>query len=422
LLSGRTLIPIPQAVRADASAFVRFVSKQQLDAVDCTPSQLRAWLEAGLLNGHGHALRLVLIGGEPIDARLWDRLARCSTTAFYNVYGPTEITVDATFACINGDSTQPHIGRPLQNRRVYILDRTARPVSIGSPGELYIGGAGVARGYLKRPLLTAERFVMDPSDAADGARMYKSGDLARWRQDGTIEYLGRNDDQIKIRGFRVELGEIEAQLSSLDQVEQAIVVAREDILHQKRLVAYVVPKHAANAASADALRTQLEASLPPYMVPSAFVTMTELPLSANGKVDRDALPAPQASAYRSRAFEAPSGELEQAISTIWQELLGVERPGRHDHFLELGGDSLTATQVGTRIQAQLSIDIAVSAVFEFPILRELAEQVAEMRQASWQERIAAVGDGDMEELLSSVAALPENEVRRLLDELIAEAN
>ena len=240
LLSGRTLFVIPERYRRDPSMLLQFLSESQIHGVDCTPSQLKAWISSGLLEHDGCPLRMVLVGGEPIDAELWSSLAKCSRVDFYNVYGPTECTVDSTIARLRGDLTMPHIGHPMDNRRVYVLDGDQQLVPVGVAGEIYIGGVGVARGYLNRSELTAERFIRDPFSVDPGARLYKTGDLGRWRADGNIEYLGRNDSQVKIRGFRIELGEIEAQLVQHPQVKEAVVLAREDEPGEKRLVAYVV--------------------------------------------------------------------------------------------------------------------------------------------------------------------------------------
>jgi acyl carrier protein len=262
----------------------------------------------------------------------------------------------------------------LANTRVYILDAHRQPVPVGVMGELYIGGAGVARGYLQRPELTAERFIPDPFNKDPKARLYKTGDLGRWRADGNIEYLGRNDFQVKIRGFRIELGEIEAQLSACEGVREAVVIAREDSPGDKRLVAYVVPR-AGVALSITALRESLSRGLAEYMIPSAFVSLDALPLTPNGKLDRRALPMPDQLAVVSREYEAPVGEVEQVIATIWQALLGLERVGRHDHFFELGGHSLLVMRLVTRIREQLQVDVPLSGLFERPVLSALADSI-----------------------------------------------
>jgi amino acid adenylation domain-containing protein len=240
LLSGRTIVLVPQESRWDASMLLEFIREHRVDGIDCTPSQLRSWISAEFLKSNRCQLHLALVGGEVIDAELWSSLAQCSERRFYNVYGPTECTVDTTFAHLRWDTTVPNIGRPMENRHVYILDRYCQPLPIGVVGEMYIGGAGVARGYLNRPDITAERFIADPFSADPQARLYKSGDLGRWRADGTIEYLGRDDLQVKIRGFRIELGEIEGQLLQHPQVKEAAVLMRKNEFGEEGLVAYVV--------------------------------------------------------------------------------------------------------------------------------------------------------------------------------------
>src|SRR6185369_7282911 len=226
----------------------------------------------------------------------------------------------------------PTIGHPIANTQIYILDQHRQLVPVGVVGEIYIGGAGVARGYLNRAELTAERFIADPFSSQPQARMYKTGDLGRWRADGTIEYLGRNDHQVKIRGFRIELGEIEAELVRHGQVKEVAVVAREDAPGEKRLVAYLVARAETGQPSVEALRAHVKEVLPEYMVPSAFVILERMPLTQNGKLDRRALPAPELGAYISRRYEAPQGEVEEILAGIWQGLLRVERVGRWDNF------------------------------------------------------------------------------------------
>jgi amino acid adenylation domain-containing protein len=371
LLSGRTLVLVPQDVRWEAAALLRFIAEQRIDGIDCTPSQLRGWIDAGLLKDGAHRLRMVLVGGEPIDAELWRTLAGCTETEFYNVYGPTEGTVDTTAACLKGDPSPPHIGPAMENRQVYLLDRHLQPVPIGVTGELYIGGAGVARGYLNRPELMAERFIADPFSRDPQARLYKSGDLGRWRADGTLEYLGRNDSQVKIHGFRIELGEIEAQLVRHESVKEAAVIAREGVPGEKRLVAYVTAG-TGTTVSVEALREHLKALLPEYMVPSAFVTLERLSLTPNGKLDRRALPAPELDAYVTRQYDPPQGEVEEILAGIWQELLKVERVGRHDNFFELGGHSLQAVRLTAAIAERLTMTLPVSMVFGQPTVRQMA--------------------------------------------------
>ncbi|TXH70056.1 MAG: non-ribosomal peptide synthetase, partial [Lysobacteraceae bacterium] len=263
------------------------------------------------------------------------------------------------------------IGRPIANTRIYILDGYGSPAPIGVSGEIFIGGAGVARGYLNRADLTAERFVEDPYAGEPGARMYKTGDLGRWLPDGNIEYLGRNDFQVKVRGFRIELGEIEAKLQGCAGVREAVVLAREDVPGEKRLVGYVVPE-AGETVSVSSLREQLQRELPEYMVPSVYVVLERLPLTPNGKVDRKGLPSPEYGEVSQRVYEAPLGEVEEAVAGIWSELLGLERVGREDDFFELGGHSLLAIKMIHAIKARLNVAVPLSVVFSTPTVLQLA--------------------------------------------------
>ena len=299
----------------------------------------------------------------------------CSQTELHNLYGPTEAAIDVTaWACEAGASTSSiPIGRPIDNTRIYILDAQGEPVPVGVPGELFIGGVQVGRGYLNRPELTAERFIADPFSNDPEARLYKTGDLVRWREDGSIEYLGRNDFQVKIRGFRIELGEIEARLAEHPALRETAVLAREDGPGGKQLVAY----YTGDAdVTVDSLRAHLAETLPDYMVPAAFVHLEALPLSPNGKLDRKALPAPDAGALQTRQYEAPQGETEQALADIWAELLKIDQVGRHDNFFELGGHSLLAISLIEKMgQRGLVADVRV--VFTAPTLAKLAEAVEE---------------------------------------------
>ena len=290
------------------------------------------------------------------------------------MYGPTEAAVEVTaWECDNGAIPENvPIGRPIWNTRTYILDDSGEPVPIGVAGELHIGGVPVARGYLNQPELTAERFIASPFVAGD--RLYKTGDLARYLADGTIEYLGRTDFQVKIRGFRIELGEIEARLRAHASVRETVVLARDDGSGEKRLVAYYTAREAGEV-SAEELRSQLLESLPEYMVPAAYVHLDALPLTSDGKLDRQALPAPDGSAYIVRRYEPPSGAVEETIARIWSELLKIDEIGRHDNFFELGGHSLLAVRMLSRLRRDLEVELDVRAVFTNPVLRDLAQVV-----------------------------------------------
>jgi amino acid adenylation domain-containing protein len=424
LLSGHTLFLISQEMRRDASCLLDFATEHRIDGIDCTPSQMKTWVAAGLFDRTPQPIRIVLVGGEEIDLELWRNLAQKTETQLYNVYGPTECTVDSTIARVNGDPGRAHIGRPMSNRRVYILDARQQPVPLGATGEIYIGAAGIARGYWNRPALTAERFVADPFSTDLKARMYKTGDLGRFRVDGTIEYLGRNDNQVKIRGFRIELGEIEALLVRHTQVKEAVVMAREEVPGEKRLVAYVVfhePDKSEKASVAELLRTHLRASLPEHMVPSAFVTMGRMPLTSNGKLDRLALPAPEAEAYGSPQYEPPQGDVEEILAGIWQELLRVERVGRRDNFFDLGGHSLLATRVISRIGERLLVELSVKVLFNAPTLNELSARVEVERgvqaaqEALWMNSLS-------QDLRRDIDEMRDDEILAQLAELKEELN
>lgn len=370
LLSGRTICVVPQSVRVDASGFLDFIRDERIDGIDCTPSQLNAWISAGLLTNPPASLRTVLVGGEAIDPALWAALASCKALTFYNVYGPTECTVDSTAACVADSPDLPLIGRPLANAQIYVLDERHNPAPIGVPGEIYIGGAGLTRGYINRPQLTEERFREVPLNPTWTPRLYRTGDVARWHSDGTLEYLGRNDSQVKIRGFRIELGEIEAQLSRHPRVADAVVTAREDVPGDKYLAAYIVPE-GPSPVSADELRSYLKTVVPDYMIPRAFTTLAGLPMTASGKIDRRALPAPDSAAYSHRIYEEPRGEIEVRLAALWRTLLGVDRVGRLDHFFELGGHSLLIVKLMDELAKQ-GMSTQVRQVFEHPVLADLA--------------------------------------------------
>src|SRR4029077_13771325 len=307
------------------------------------------------------SLREIITAGEQLQitrpiVSLFNKLKDCT---LQNQYGPSESHVVTAFTLGGSPVTWPvlpPIGQPVANTRVYILDTYLEPVPVGVVGELYLGGDCLARGYLNRPGLTAETFIANPFSSEPGARLYRTGDLARYKSDGNIEFLGRIDNQVKIRGFRIELGEIEAVLTQHPAVRGSAVIAREDRAGDKQLVAYMVPKESAPAASE--LRAFLKAKLPEYMVPSAFVVLDSLPLTPNGKVDRQALPEPdRGSADLEQVYVAPGNASEQAIADIWIEILGVKRIGIHDNFFDLGGHSLKATQVVSRLRDLFQCDI-----------------------------------------------------------------
>ncbi|GAB2875219.1 hypothetical protein GCM10027277_50670 [Pseudoduganella ginsengisoli] len=374
LLSGRCLHVVPQLIRADGPAMLAFLERHSIAAFDCTPSQLGILLKAGLTDNPRYRPVSVLIGGEAIDSAMWATLqagAEQQGIHFYNMYGPTECTVDATIVAIADCGGQPTLGRPVDNMQVYVLDAHGQPVPLGVAGELYIGGEGVARGYLRRPELTAERFVADHFSGKPGARLYKTGDVGRWLADGTLAYLGRNDFQVKVRGFRIELGEIESKLAACAGVREAVVIAREDQPGDQRLVAYVVMRDGCTLDAA-ALRSALAASLAEFMIPSAYVALPSFPLTPNGKLDRKALPAPDSSAVASAAYDAPQGAVEESLAAIWQELLELDQVGRNDHFFDLGGHSLLAVQLLSHVREELGVELGLRDLFTHPTLAAFA--------------------------------------------------
>ncbi|HEV2147503.1 MAG TPA: amino acid adenylation domain-containing protein, partial [Longimicrobiaceae bacterium] len=358
---------------------LEMIAASGAEAVKLTPAHLATLTQQDLT---GLRLRRMVVGGEELSQSLaraiHDRSA--GRVEIYNEYGPTEATVGCVVHRADpaeAGASVP-IGRPIANTAVYVLDGPGSPVAVGVAGELYLAGVQVARGYLGRPELTAERFVPDPFGAEAGGRLYRTGDLARWRADGVLEFLGRNDQQVKVRGYRIELGEIEARLLEHLELRETVVVAREDTPGDRRLVAYYVAREAIRAES---LRGHLQERLPEHMVPAAYVHLEALPLTPNGKVDRRALPAPEGDAYARRGYEAPQGEVEQALAEIWAEVLRLERVGRWDHFFELGGHSLLAVQVVSRLRQRLGVEVPLAEVFRLPVVAEYARAVAAAARA-----------------------------------------
>jgi amino acid adenylation domain-containing protein len=362
LLSGATLALAPAQAAHDPEALLAWWGQQQL-AVSFLPTPLAEFAFArGMLHDQ---LGTLLIGGD----RLRQMPGGSLPFALVNNYGPTETTVVATSGRLQASDGVIHIGRPIANTRVYILDANGQPVPVGVAGEIHIGGAGVARGYLNRPELTAEKFLHDPFSAEPDARMYCSGDLGRWLRDGTIEFLGRNDHQIKIRGFRIELGEIEAALAAHPAVREAVVLAREDAPGDKRLVAYYTT---IRSVTVEAVRTHLAKRLPDYMMPAAYVGLEALPLTPNGKLDRKAMPSPDADAFASQTYEPPQGPIETLLASLWGELLKLDRIGRHDNFFELGGHSLLTVQILSRLRTALGLEVRLGDFFAHPVLIDFA--------------------------------------------------
>jgi amino acid adenylation domain-containing protein len=390
LLSGARLVLRTEEMLDSAGLFLDACRGAGITVLDL-PTAYWHELVAELADTEGAALpdgvRLTIIGGEralPERLRAW-RERFGGRVRLVNTYGPTEATVVATLC----DLHEPHgegegaanprhvpIGRPLGHARAYVLDARGEPSPVGVPGELHLGGGGLARGYLGDPARTAERFVPDPFGGGAGARLYRTGDRVRWLPDGTLEFIGRTDHQVKVRGFRVEPGEVETVLARQPGVEDAAVVAREDAPGQLRLVAYVVPQPGASPSVA-ALRAALRAELPPYMVPAAWVTLDALPLTRNGKTDRRALPAPDAvPEERDTGGAAPQSDVERAIAEAWQAVLGVESVGLDDNFFDLGGHSLLLARLRSRLAGRFPREVSIVVLFRYPTVRSLAEHLS----------------------------------------------
>ncbi|MDJ0730539.1 MAG: amino acid adenylation domain-containing protein [Crocosphaera sp.] len=386
LLKGHTLAIIPQEIRLDEKELLSFLSTHHIDSIDCTPSQLETWLEAGLLD-LSHSPRSILVGGENIGQKTWKILSEAEQIQFFNLYGPTECTVDATICPIKNYPEQPILGYPLGNVRVYLLDQFLQPVPMGVAGEIHIGGVGLARGYLNRKELTEEKFITNPFGPG---RLYKTGDLGKYLHNGTIQYLGRIDHQVKIRGFRIELGEIEAVLTAHPPIREAIVITLENQKGNKRLVAYLVGENLSNQE----LRSYLEHKLPDYMIPNTFIWLEKMPLTANGKIDRRGLPIPDLSRNESlETLVTPRNDIEGQLVAIWEDILGVQPIGIQDNFFELGGHSLISVRLFSQIEQTFSVKLPLSTLFKAPTIRQLAQELQEMTKGKIWESLVMIRPG-----------------------------
>jgi amino acid adenylation domain-containing protein len=376
LLQGITTVIIPDAVLHDPALFVRTLAEHQITRLWVVPSLLRIMLDQiSDLQQRLPRLRCWVSSGEAISRQLYRQFQRCMPeSVLYNLYGLSEAWDVSWYGSDPQHDALPRvpIGRPIANMQAYILDASLQPVPIGVPGELYAGGVGLAHGYVNRPDLTAERFMPHPFSGEPGARLFRTGDLARYLPDGNLEYLGRVDDQVKIRGFRIELGEIEAALRQHPAVQETAVLARQDAPGETRLVAYMVSAQL-QAPTVTALRRFLNRRLPDFMVPSSFMWLDALPLTPSGKIDRRALPgSDRARPVLEERFVMPQTALEQQVAAIWCTLLGLDRIGLHDNFFELGGHSLLATQLLSRIHDVMHVDVSLVRFFERPTVAGLA--------------------------------------------------
>ncbi len=418
--SGGTLVLIEEDSRRDALQLLEHLRAQEIHRLFVPPLMLREL--ASVAGGEALPLQEVVTAGEalqitPAVARLFASQPGCR---LINQYGPSETHV-ATASPLEGPPSSwpalPSIGRPIGNARIYLLDETLEPVPIGIPGALYIGGEAIARGYLDRPSLTAERFIPDPFSGSQGARLYRTGDVARFLPDGALEFLGRNDDQVKLRGFRIELGEVETALKAHPAVKESAAVVRRSPAGDPRLIAYVESEP--EAVSSGELRRFLRERLPDYMVPSLIEVMTPLPRSPNGKLDRRALPEPQTDrATLDREYTAPRSMTEQALAHLWAEVLGLTRVGIHDNFFDLGGHSLLATRLSSRIKSHFEVDPRVRDIFDAPTIAELAVRIEELRSTASRspcpsparflslEQVEQLSDAEVDELLRSLHGGP----------------
>jgi acyl-CoA synthetase (AMP-forming)/AMP-acid ligase II len=377
LISGARLVLAGREIAADGLALSALLAASGATMMQATPATWRLLLAAGWKGSPGLT---ILCGGEALPRELADALLpRCA--ALWNLYGPTETTVWSTVHRVETGSGAVPIGRPIANTRLYILDPAMQPVPVGVAGELHIAGAQVARGYRNRPDLTAERFVPDPYSADPAARLYKTGDLTRWMPDGNVECLGRLDNQIKLRGFRIEPGEIEAVLAGAEGVCAAVVTVREDTPGDQRLTAYLVADPG-RRPEGESLRAHAATQLPAHMVPAAFVILDALPLTPNGKIDRKALPAPPRAMERSAENTAPPrGDMEIAMARIWEELLEIDGVQATDMFFDLGGHSLLGIKVVERFRRETGLRIAPMDLVN-QTLRQIVTGAGNQRAAS----------------------------------------
>lgn len=376
LFYGGRVVIVPKDVAKDATLFATLLEEEGVTVLNQTPSAFYVLQDYITANPAALKVRYVIFGGEalnPVAIRPWKTLY--PGCRMINMYGITETTVHVTYQEIGEaemSSSSSVIGMPIPTLGLYILDSRLQLSPAGVPGELYVSGAGLARGYLHRDELTRERFIANPFTQQPNSRLYKTGDLARWLPDGNIEYLGRIDDQVKIRGFRIELGEIENALQQSGLVKQAVVMAGNDAAGAKRLIAYLVPEGFFNR---EALLTYLRERLPDYMVPAILIPLPYFQLTSNGKTDRKALPHPDAAIVPVTGYVAPAGATEEVLTDIWQKLLRIDRIGVHDNFFELGGHSLSAIRLTAAINKHFNAAIKVAAVFEYPTIRQLAQRV-----------------------------------------------
>jgi acyl-coenzyme A synthetase/AMP-(fatty) acid ligase/acyl carrier protein len=403
LATGATLHIVPESLRADAPGFVRWLHAAGITSGYIPPFAVRELADWVNHNG-AMTLRRMLVGVEPIPEPVLADIAGSSPQLrIINGYGPTEAAICATLCDIDAQMRRERnapIGLPVANTKLYVVDAEMRRVHAGVPGELLIGGIGLARGYLHRPDLTAERFVPDPFSDEAGSRVYRTGDVVRRLPDGTLEFIGRLDFQAKIRGFRVELGEVEATLNRHPEVREAVVGVRQDVSGENRLIAYVSLYR--QGVTVSALRRHLQQTLPDHMVPSLYAILDRIPRTRNDKVDREALARlPSVRPELDASYVPPASDVEALVASIWQDVLVLDRIGVEDHFLELGGTSLLAKSMKVRLEQRLGRELSISALFEHSTVRALAQYLEGLEPDSepLRERVRQrvrrrVGGGD----------------------------
>jgi amino acid adenylation domain-containing protein len=412
LCSGGTLVLVAPAQAGDPGAVAGLMDRAEVDVLKITPSHLAALLAAG--DARVLPRRWLVVGGERADWDLVERVRSLSDCKILNHYGPTETTIGSCTYLVGAGPGEYRpasvpIGRPIANTRCYVLDDRLRPVPLGVPGRLFVAGAGVARGYVGEPQLTAERFVADPflRDAQDApsARMYDTGDVVRWLPDGALEFLGRGDEQVKLRGYRVEPAEVEGALRAHPAVRETLAIVQASDAGEPRLIAYCTVEGTVDSAT---LQAHLAEWLPEHMLPSAIVTLAEMPRTPSGKIDRQALPHPNLDAAQAAAYVAPRTPLEEEVARIWEQVLGLERVGVEDDFFALGGHSLLATQVVAQVRSDFAVDLPLHSLFTCPTVATLANEIVQM-----------MGDSEGDEtarLMAELEGMSDEEAQRLLAE------
>ncbi|MFW5762801.1 MAG: amino acid adenylation domain-containing protein [Coleofasciculus sp.] len=425
LIVGARLVVVHREVAADGTRLLEQLASSGATVIQATPATWRMLLAAGW---EGSGSLKILCGGETLNRELAIELLERGTE-LWNLYGPTETTIWSTAYKVDSQKSDFRggevisIGRPIANTKLYVLDQNQQPVPVGIIGELHIGGLGLARGYLDKPELTSEKFISNPFNSDPASRLYKTGDLVRYRPDGTLEYISRMDHQVKIRGFRIELGEIEAVLSQHPAVRETVVLAHEKVQGDKRLIAYIVTQQQPAPSISD-LRHFLKEKLPEYMVSSVFVPLEALPLTPNGKVDRNALPVPDNfSPDLDVAYVMPRNEVEQRVAKIWQDILGVEQVGIYDNFFELGGHSLLATQVISQMCKAFQVELPLRHLFEAPTVADQAfaiQQKQGEKDSQSPNPISKIERINAEQVLANLNQMSEQDVDSLLQKMLAE--